>query len=348
MTTPVTLSQWMKRLRAARDLTQEQLAEQVGCAAQTVRMLETGRRRPSREMAERLADVLGIPPEHREAFLRTARTPPNAAPATPTATAPPPLATRHLALPQPPNSLIGRQEERAALRRAFGEERSRLVTLVGPGGIGKTRLALQAAVDLAEDAALDAVWVALALFDSAQIVPAMAEAIGVALPGDEQSAEHLLAGAARARGADRARQRRAPARSCPCSGCAWKPPGRKPGRPRHSDPERSPRRSAACDIARAAAPAGRVGDRGCRAIYAHAGPGRGSRARTGDHPVPGTRPPDQPHVCADPGQPRGRRRDLPPARRDAAGDRAGRRLGSHALARGDRRRDCAQPGFPLC
>src|SRR5215216_4006662 len=193
MSTPITLTQWMKRLRAAHDLTQEQLAEQVGCAAQTVRMLETGRRRPSREMALRLADVLGVPPEQREAFLRIARTPPTATPAVPVAIAPPSLTTRRVALPQPPNALIGRQEERAALHRAFGDEHIRLVTLVGPGGIGKTRLALQAAANLAEDAAVDAVWVALAPFDSAQIVPAIAEAIGVALPGDERSAEHLLA-----------------------------------------------------------------------------------------------------------------------------------------------------------
>jgi predicted ATPase/transcriptional regulator with XRE-family HTH domain len=183
----------MKRLRAAHDLTQEQLAEQIGCAAQTVRMLETSRRRPSREMALRLADVLGVSPEQREAFLRAARTPPTAAPAVPAAVAPPSLTTRRVALPQPPNALIGRQEERAAIRHAFGDERSRLVTLVGPGGIGKTRLALQGAANLAEDAGLDAVWVALAPFESAQVVSAMAEAIGVALPGDERSAEHLLA-----------------------------------------------------------------------------------------------------------------------------------------------------------
>src|SRR5215213_3603573 len=143
MSTPITLAQWMKRLRAAHDLTQEQLAEQVGCAAQTVRMLETGRRRPSREMAVRLAAVLGVPPEQGEAFLRAARTPPTAAPAMPAAVAPPSLARRRVALPQPPNAMIGRQEERAALRRAFDDERSRLVTLLGSGGIGKTRLALQ-------------------------------------------------------------------------------------------------------------------------------------------------------------------------------------------------------------
>src|SRR5215217_8454451 len=119
MSEPITLTQWMKRLRAAHDLTQEQLAEQVGCAAQTVRMLETGRRRPSREMAERLADVLGVLPEQREAFLRAARTPPTATPAMPAAGAPAPLATRRVALPQPPTTLIGRQDERAALRRAF-------------------------------------------------------------------------------------------------------------------------------------------------------------------------------------------------------------------------------------
>ena len=52
---------WIKRLRGERDLTQEALAEEVGCAPQTIRMMESGKRRPSRELAERIAVVLDIP-----------------------------------------------------------------------------------------------------------------------------------------------------------------------------------------------------------------------------------------------------------------------------------------------
>ena len=42
---------WLRQARADYDLTQEALAERIGCSPQTVRAFETGRRRPSREMA---------------------------------------------------------------------------------------------------------------------------------------------------------------------------------------------------------------------------------------------------------------------------------------------------------
>lgn len=61
MNEPLTLGRWMKRLRADLDLTQDALAEHVGCAVQTIRTFEIGTRRPSRELAERLAATLQVP-----------------------------------------------------------------------------------------------------------------------------------------------------------------------------------------------------------------------------------------------------------------------------------------------
>jgi LuxR family transcriptional regulator, maltose regulon positive regulatory protein len=75
MNESMTLGRWMKRLRADLDLTQEALAARVGCAVQTIRTFEIGTRRPSRELAERLADVLHVPQEQRDDFLRAARMP---------------------------------------------------------------------------------------------------------------------------------------------------------------------------------------------------------------------------------------------------------------------------------
>lgn len=69
------LGAWMRHRRELCDLTQEALAEAVGCAVQTIRALEHSWRRPSRSMAERLADVLAVPPEERTAFIQVARTP---------------------------------------------------------------------------------------------------------------------------------------------------------------------------------------------------------------------------------------------------------------------------------
>ena len=60
---------WLRRRRKALDLTQDELARQVGCALGTVKKLETDERRPSREMAARLADCLAIPDDDRAAFL---------------------------------------------------------------------------------------------------------------------------------------------------------------------------------------------------------------------------------------------------------------------------------------
>jgi WD40 repeat protein/transcriptional regulator with XRE-family HTH domain len=64
---------WLRQRRRALDLTQEELAQQVGCSAITLRKLEAESRRPSKQVAERLADVLKVPAKDRPAFLRFAR-----------------------------------------------------------------------------------------------------------------------------------------------------------------------------------------------------------------------------------------------------------------------------------
>ncbi len=64
---------WLKRRRKALDLTQEQLAQGVACSHFAIRKIEADERRPSRRLAERLADKLAIPPHERDAFLETAR-----------------------------------------------------------------------------------------------------------------------------------------------------------------------------------------------------------------------------------------------------------------------------------
>src|SRR5213592_1548026 len=64
---------WIRRRRRALDLTREVLAQQVGCAVVTIRKIETDERRPSRQVAERLAECLQIPLSERAAFLQAAR-----------------------------------------------------------------------------------------------------------------------------------------------------------------------------------------------------------------------------------------------------------------------------------
>src|SRR5262245_38179618 len=64
---------WVRRRRQALDLTQVELAGRVGCAVTTIQRIEAGVRRPSRQMAERLADQLDVPADDRAAFIQVAR-----------------------------------------------------------------------------------------------------------------------------------------------------------------------------------------------------------------------------------------------------------------------------------
>jgi transcriptional regulator with XRE-family HTH domain len=183
---------WLRHRRRELDLTQNQLAHQVGCAADTVRKLEAGMRRPSRTMAQRLALCLSIPVGERDTFLtaaRTGRAPPNrevltrtapttAAPASePTASTTPPRTSR---LPAPLTSFIGREWEVATVGARLRTPDVRLVTLTGAGGIGKTRLALQIASELPDSAAQGVWFVDLApISDPTLVIPTIAHTLGV-------------------------------------------------------------------------------------------------------------------------------------------------------------------------
>src|SRR5688572_4154551 len=64
---------WLRHRRRALDLTQEELARQVGCAPITIRKLEGDEMRPSKQLAESLREPLGIPFNQQEDFVRFAR-----------------------------------------------------------------------------------------------------------------------------------------------------------------------------------------------------------------------------------------------------------------------------------
>jgi non-specific serine/threonine protein kinase len=97
-----------------------------------------------------------------------------------------------LHLPIPLTSFIGREREVAAVVDLLRNDGVRLLTLTGPGGVGKTRLALQAAQIVGPDYADGAVFVDLApLRDPAQVLPAISRAIGVPEAGDRPISERL-------------------------------------------------------------------------------------------------------------------------------------------------------------
>lgn len=192
--------QWLRRLRTQHDLTQEALAEQAYCSVQTIRFFETGKRRPSLEMAERLAAVLQVPVAQQGEFLRLARQPLEKVESVveeeePVAEAPPPAPPVYKPmLPQPTTPLIGREGECNILIRLLQQEKHRLVTLVGAGGMGKTRLALEAATALAPHFGDGAAFVMLTpIQTAAQLPEAVADVLEIPLKGGRDAGEQVLA-----------------------------------------------------------------------------------------------------------------------------------------------------------
>jgi transcriptional regulator with XRE-family HTH domain len=69
----ILFGEWLHQRRRLLDLTQQALANQVGCAHITLRRIESGTLKPSKELALILLEKLGAPQADREAWLRFAR-----------------------------------------------------------------------------------------------------------------------------------------------------------------------------------------------------------------------------------------------------------------------------------
>lgn len=151
MSEEITFGKWLHQYRRRLDLTQQELADQAGCARITLSRIEAGTLKPSKELALILLDKLGIPKEEQSQWLSFARGLsgyPSESPDRPTKRVP-------TNLPIPLTSFVGREKERKDVENLISKYR--LVTLTGSGGVGKTRLALQIGEELS-DAFPNGVW----------------------------------------------------------------------------------------------------------------------------------------------------------------------------------------------
>ncbi len=155
----------LRRHRQAAGLTQEELAERSGLSVRGISDLERGvKQRPHPETVRLLATALDLPPPAVDVFRAAASPAEQAPPST---------------IPEPLTPLVDREDDVQAVTTLF-ESGARLVTLTGPGGVGKTRLSIQVASEVQHRYPDGVAFVPLAgLSDPALVPGAIAQALTI-------------------------------------------------------------------------------------------------------------------------------------------------------------------------
>ena len=168
----ISFGEWLRRQRGALGVTQKQLANQIGCSEITLRKLEAEERRPSEQMIERISLIFNIPKSEQKDFLRFARGNWEAVPSPVEEIYPwkKEEKTTPSNLPASINSFIGRQKELADISSYLQRDNIRIVTLIGPPGIGKTRISLEVSRTSFANFPDGVFFVALAPLDNPQLI----------------------------------------------------------------------------------------------------------------------------------------------------------------------------------
>jgi len=204
---------WLRGRCRALGITQEELAGQVGCSLVTLQKIENGERRPSGQLAHLLAEYFKVPADEREAFVAYARTSVKEAATGPGGSAGSAGEARagsiagarahwrtarlqHTNLPAVLTTLLGREHDLAALCELLAQRTTRLLTLTGPPGIGKTSLALQVASTMVERFDDGVYMIDLApVSEPEMVIPTIARTLGLretgTAPLDEGLFRHL-------------------------------------------------------------------------------------------------------------------------------------------------------------
>jgi predicted ATPase/transcriptional regulator with XRE-family HTH domain len=165
----------LRRFRVRASLTQEALAERCRISPATVAAIEQGRRNaPRLSTVALIADALALSAEDRERLATAA----DDGPAHGSQHGPPPAAPGPVTgLPATRTSFVGRERQQSAILDALAA--SRVVSLIGPGGVGKTRLAARSAEAAAAGFPLGAAFVDLVPVREGFVSQAVAAVLGV-------------------------------------------------------------------------------------------------------------------------------------------------------------------------
>ena len=200
----VSFGEWVQARRNQLRYSRNALAQLIGCSPVTIKKIERDERRPSEQIAELLAEHLQIPEPEQEDFIRRARgefvprfgSPEEMSLAEAQAPTAEEDAPKHN-LPSQTTPFFGREAELAEIATHLADPNCRLLTILGVGGMGKTRLGVEVAQAQLENFTDGVTYVALAPISASEnsinpLAGAMADALKISFHGKDIPEQQLF------------------------------------------------------------------------------------------------------------------------------------------------------------